>query len=1036
MRNAFLVLLSMFMIQNLSAAEVIYPRTPAPSPDGSQIAFSYQGDIWTMPAGGGEARRLTAHPAYDYLPEWSPDGSAIAFSSERYGNFDVYLMDFDSSKVRQLTYFTSHDRVSGWSPDGNQVLFYSFRNFYYHRLPLTYQVSINGSTPEPVVPEYAYTGKLSPDGKYFVFVKGRFDWSRKNYRGSSNTNIYLYNFETEKYSQLTDFDGMDAFPLWSTDSQTIYFLSDRDGTKNLWKTDIHGRNKEKLTNFSDADVLFPNISANGNIIAFEHDFQLWTYNLQSGEAKQLEISLPIDFVSNPVEYQTYTSDVSDFQLNEPGALMTFSVRGEVFAMQEDGDFLTSVYQSPWRDHDVTWIPGKDSLLFVSDKNGQNDIFLAFSDDQFTEEFEKSTQFRVEPWIATDAEESSPVFSPDGKYLTYIRGKGDIILRDMETDREKTLLEGWSTPTIRWSPDSRWIAFSIADAEFNNDVHIMDVSSGSMFNITQHPDYDYMPRWSPDGRRLAFISQRTIHNNPNVYFIYLNDSDEALTDVQWDELYENSSEDSTQVQITVDVAEIHERIHRVTSLPGSESHIAWSPGGEYLVFTSDTDGKRDLWKVKWDGSDPEQLTSGGEDPHDVFWHAENDRIYYLDNNGRIVSLNDSGNDKQVKSFRAQVKIDHPKEQRQKFNEAWRTLHERFYDPEFHGTDWQKIKTRYEKIIPHVYTTRDFNDVVELMIGELNASHSGISGPSSSSDVQSGMLGLRFDHSYEGPGLKIREVIPDGPCDQADSQVEADEILIAVDGNPLRESVNLQSLLWNTQAEQVRLTLRNPDKRRDNERVVIVRPVSHGQLMNLEYDRWVKEKRDKVHEWSNGKLGYIHIRSMGGGPLEKFEMLLYAEAHDKDGLVIDVRNNGGGWTTDYLLAMLTVENHAVTIPRDGGIGYPQGRRPLYAWTKPIIVLTNEYSYSNAEIFAHAVQTLDRGKVVGLPTGGLVISTGGIQLIDGSTFRVPFRGWYVKDKMLNMENNGAVPDIIVHDQPGDTNEKRDRQLERAVEELQKEL
>jgi C-terminal processing protease CtpA/Prc len=261
-------------------------------------------------------------------------------------------------------------------------------------------------------------------------------------------------------------------------------------------------------------------------------------------------------------------------------------------------------------------------------------------------------------------------------------------------------------------------------------------------------------------------------------------------------------------------------------------------------------------------------------------------------------------------------------------------------------------------------------------------------------------------------------------------------VAVGNTRLTESTNLHSLLWNTVGEQVRLTVRDPEKRRDNERIVIVRPITHGQFTNLEYDRWVKEKREKVHEWSDNKLGYIHIRSMSGGPLENFEMMLYAEAHDKEGLVIDVRNNGGGWTTDYLLAMLTIENHAVTIPRDGEEGYPQGRRPVYAWTKPIIVLTNEYSFSNAEIFAHAIQTLDRGKVVGEPTGGLVISTGGIRLIDGSSFRVPFRGWYVKDDMMNMENNGAVPDIIVQDKPGDTANHVDRQLERAVKELQSDL
>jgi tricorn protease len=1025
-----------FLCSQGDAAEVIYPRTPAPSPDGSQIAFAYQGDIWTVPSRGGEARRLTAHPAYDFAPEWAPDGSALAFSSDRYGNFDVYLLDFDSSLVKQLTFFTSSDRVSGWAPGGKSVLFSSRRNFYYHRLPLTYQVDKTGATPVSVIPEYAFSGKISPDGKYFAFVKGRFDWQRKGYRGSSDTDLFLYNFENGEYTQLTDFNGFDASPLWSPDSETIYFLSDREGMKNLWKMNLDGGGKEQLTEFTGSDVLFPNISANGHLIAFEHEFSLKNYDVQTGEVTEPEISLPIDFVTNPVEYETYSDDITDFDLNMAGELIAFSVRGEIFAMQEDGDFLSAIQQSPWRDQDVVWVPGKDSLIFVSDENGQNDIFLAYANDNATDEFEKSTRYRVEPLIAGEAEESAPQFSPDGRYLTYIRGKGDLILREFDTGQERVLFESWDTPSIKWSPDGRWIAYSLADPEFNNDVHIMNVATGESVNVSQHPDYDYFPRWSPDGRRLAFVSQRTIDNNPNVYFVYLKKSDEEITSDRWDEIYQESSEDSAVVNIAVDFENIHERIHQVTSLPGSESNIAWSPSGEHLIFTTNTDGEDDLWKVKWDGGDVEQLTSGDEDPDDVIWHREDDRIYYLDGSERIVSIDGSGGDKQVASFRAQVKIDHPAERRQKFNEAWRTLNENFYDPEFHGADWQQIKDRYGEIIEHVYTHKDFNDVIEMMLGELNASHLGISGPSSSGDVTSGMLGLRFDESYDGAGLKVREVLPDGPCDQTDSRVHPGEILVAVGNTRLTKSTNLHSLLWNTVGEQVRLTVRDPEKRRDNERIVIVRPITHGQFTNLEYDRWVKEKREKVHEWSDNKLGYIHIRSMSGGPLENFEMMLYAEAHDKEGLVIDVRNNGGGWTTDYLLAMLTIENHAVTIPRDGEEGYPQGRRPVYAWTKPIIVLTNEYSFSNAEIFAHAIQTLDRGKVVGEPTGGLVISTGGIRLIDGSSFRVPFRGWYVKDDMMNMENNGAVPDIIVQDKPGDTANHVDRQLERAVKELQSDL
>jgi len=1037
-RMALILVLTLFsgIPSNLFAYDVVYTRTPAPSPDGSLIAFAFQGDIWTVPVDGGEARRLTAHPAYDYLPHWSPQGNKLAFSSDRYDNFDVFLLDFETNRIEQLTYFTNTDRVSGWMPDGQSVLFSSNRDFYYHRLPQTYQVSMNGETPELLIPEFGFYGKVSPDGNCFAFVLGRNDWERKGYRGSSNMDIWLYEFASEEYTQLTDFNGTDMNPLWSPDSETIYFVSDRDGMKNLWQMNRDGTGKRQLTSFKDNGVLFPNISDNGSVIAFERDFRLWTYSTKSGEMQELDIRLPLDFISNPIEYKTFTGDADEFALNAKGNNLAFAVRGEIFAMKEDGAFLNQITDSPWRQQDVTWFPYRDSLVYVSDELGQKDLYLAFAAD--SEPLVKSVDIQNERLTSSSEEEYDPKFSPDGNTLAYVRGKGNLILRDVETGKESTLVKGWASLQFSWSPDSHWIAYSREDNEFNEDVHIVNVQTGESHNISQHPDEDFIPKWSPDGTRLAFVSQRTIDNNRDLYYVHLRKKNQERSDEEWDEYFEEKKDKDTEFvdPITIDFEDIHLRINRITSLPGAESSYAWSPDGQFLVFRSNTSGKSDLWKVKWNSDDLKQITEGDERPGAILWHKENNRIYYLKRGGKIVSRNEKGSDSKSHDFRAEVSIDHQEEQRQKFQELWRILRDNFYDPDFHGANWDSVRIKYGSIIVGLHTTKDFNDAVELMLGELNASHLGIGGPYSGREVTNGMLGLRFSREYDGEGLQIAFVMPDGPCDTEENQVKAIEILTAINGTEITGETNMHRLLWNQIGEKVRLTLRDAGKRRNNTRDVVVKPVSYGKLNSLEYERWMKGKREKVHNWSENKLGYIHIRSMSNGPLERFEMALYAEAHDKEGLVIDVRNNGGGWITDYLLAMLMVENHAVTIPRDGGEGYPQSRRPLYAFTKPIIVLCNEYSYSNAEIFSHAIKTLDRGKLVGVPTGGLVISTGGTRLIDGSSFRIPFRGWYVVDNMMNMENNGAVPDIIVRKLPGDTAEERDRQLRRAVNELLKDL
>ncbi len=1017
-------------------AQVVFPRTPAPSPDGQEIAFSFQGDIWVVSSRGGEARRLTGNPAYDFLPHWSPDGKRLAFASNRYGNYDVFVLDFQDRRVYQLTYFTNADYVSGWSPDGRNVLFSSRRNFYYHRLPVTYQVPRVGGTPMEVVPAYASQAGISPDGRYLVFVRGLTTWWRKHYRGSSNADIWVYDFQKKTYHPLTDFNGHDLFPLWAPDGRTLYFVSEFDGTYNLWKMNVDGSGKTQLTFFKGDGVRFPGIAADGSLIAFEKDFDLWTLNLNHGDLEKLTIELPIDFVSNPVEYQEYSGNATEFEVSPDGRQIVFVVRGEIWVMKENGRFLKALTETPWREADAAWSPGGDSLVYVSDEAGQRDIYLLTSNEPGEPMLARAARFQRVRLTHTVEDEFRPRFSPDGKYLAFLRGKGDLIVRELRSGEERVLVRSWNALDYRWSPDARWIAYSRFDREYNREVYLLRLADGKTVNVSMHPDDDDHPRWSPDGKRLAFISRRTTDNNYDIWLVDLTRADHEKSEEEWEEYYQSLKEKKTRsdrrAAVQVDIQDIHQRIRRVTRLPGVEGDFSWSPDGRYLVFRSNTSGKADLWRIKWNGKDLTPLTRGGQSPERIVWHPVKKQIYYLRKGGKIGVIKPGGQDSKVRAFRVRVRIDRPAEQRQKFQEAWTALNDYFYDPDFHGVDWQAMREKYGPIAERVYTTEDFHDVLRLMLGELNSSHLGITAPREKRLIQSGMLGLRFDRENTEKGLRITEVLPRGPCDRSGNRAEVGEILVAIHGQPIGPQTNIHQLLWNRVDQVVELTLKQDRPGEELFRTIQVKPISFSRFLDLEYARWVKEKRGKVHRWSKGRLGYIHIRSMGASSLERFEAELYAEAHDKEALVIDVRHNGGGWSADFLLAMLMVKDHAVTIPRDGEMGYPQSRRPLYAWSRPIMVLCNEYSFSNAEIFSHAIQTLGRGKLVGKATGGFVISTGSIPLIDGSLFRVPFRGWYIVDRMMNMENNGAVPDIIVEDRPGDVAEGVDRQLKRAVVEL----
>ncbi|MFQ6093684.1 MAG: S41 family peptidase, partial [bacterium] len=639
---------------------------------------------------------------------------------------------------------------------------------------------------------------------------------------------------------------------------------------------------------------------------------------------------------------------------------------------------------------------------------------------------------------SEEEDYAPRFSPDGKKIGFVRGNGELWTMNRDGSGQKRILEGWAEPTYAWSPDSRWIAFSRVDEEFNEDVFIMPADGGQPVNITRHPDNDFRPVWSDDGRKLGFVSRR-LGDTRDVWFVFLQRKDDEKTPEEWEEEEEEGreekkdEEEEEKVEVKIDFEDIHKRLRRVTSLPGEEGRLAISPDGKTFAFSSNTEGKNDLWVVQWDGEELKQLTQDGANPSFITWDVEGEKIYYMKSGGTFHSISKQGSDSKGYPFSARLLIDHQAERLQMFDEAWRILNDSFYDPHFHGADWDDMKKKYRPLAAQVQSQNDFYDVVRLMLGELNASHLGIYGPSPDEAVKTGMLGLTYDESYTGVGLRIETVLPYGPCDQEESRLQPGEIIMAVNGTSLEENRNLYELLVDKVDEKVQLEVKSKDGKK---RTVVVRPIDYGEYMSKEYDRWVREKQDWVEKESKGKIGYLHIRGMGVPSLERFEMELYAVAHGKEGLIIDVRNNGGGWTTDYLLAILSPKPHAITVPRGGGEGYPQGRRPLYVWSKPMVAMCNQYSYSNAEIFSHAVKTLRRGKLVGMTTPGAVISTGGTTLIDGSWFRIPFRGWYVKGTMANMEKVGAVPDIIVEERPGDVAEGIDRQLERAVEVLMEEL
>lgn len=1056
-----LCLLLGFSLQLHSQNQMLL-RTPAISPDGSQIAFSYQGDIWTAKADGSDVRRLTIHEAYESDPVWSPDGSQIAFTGARFGNNDVFVVNANGGTPKRLTYHSASDNQPTWTND-NHLLFIT--NRAYRQIEWNseiHKVNANGGTPMRISDAFATAAAMSPDGKFIALERGSCRTAREDYRGSANRDIWIFNTATKTYNQLTTFDGNDWLPVWG-DNNTLYFISAKSGKYNVHQQKINAEGKadgtaKVLTNFKDFGI--HHLSVGKNSLIVEKMGSLYTLPISGGTAKKLNISFDADYRFDPYEYQTYSNNIESYDLSPSGKYVSMVIHGEVFVKKADKEISRSMNVSnhPYRERQSAWL-NDSTLIFVSDRSGNNELYVVQSSDEAESNLTKTLKRDLVRLTNTKMSEYEPVIAPNGKRIAFRRGMSygatQLVVADIDStgkiSNEKLLSDSWSSADdVSWSPDSKWLAYSMDDLSFNSEIYIQSADGGEAKNISMHPRGDYQPSWSADGSKLAFISTRN-NSDYDVWFVWLKEEDWEKTQADWE--YEKDAEDDKKSKkkgkddevepIQIDFDNIHERLQQVTAMPGSESTPVFDAKGETIYFTmqNNTTNRSDVFSVKWDGSEMKAVTKGGKSPYGLSADAKNGKLYFL-SRGVLNEINMKGNKVTMLPHSAKMKIDYMEENKQKFEEAWQSLAEGFYDPNFHGQDWDKLRKQYESITLSASNDVDFRYMFNLMLGRLNASHMGLygGGRAETERERTGLLGIELKPAANA--MEITRIVPDSPADKKSAQLQVGEKITSVNGMPISSNTNFYSLLINESNERVLLEVQASNGQK---REVILRPTS--SLRSELYEEWIQEKKALVEKYSGGKLGYIHIQGMNMPSFERFERELMASGMGKDGLVIDVRYNGGGWTTDYLMTILNVKQHAFTIPRGAAKDlekekdkfkeyYPFGERlPFAAWVKPAVTICNESSYSNAEIFSHAFKNLNRGKLVGVPTFGAVISTGGNSLIDGSYVRMPFRGWYASATGENMDFKAAVPDVIIENPPAYKATGDDPQLKKAVEELLKE-
>lgn len=1071
MKKTFLLLFSLLGASATQAQQPLLLRHPSINNDGSVVAFSYQGDIWTVPSTGGQATRLTIHEAYESNPTFSPDGKQIAFSGARFGNNDIFIMPTTGGMPKRLTFHSSQDNIASWT-QADKILFSTSREFRQIERPSeVYSISPKGGTESRMLDVLGFEPTVSPDGRFVALVRGDINpVARQAYTGSSNREIWIFDTKSKSYNKLPLFATNDVMPQWGKNN-TLYFLSSNDGAYNLYQLKISNDGKaegtpKKLTNFKDESIRHINISTDGNTIVFEQDMNLYIYKVANGSIQKINVTINADDRFDASESKTFTSGIEDFKVSPNGKLLAYGIRGEIFVKEADKEKARSINVSShaFRDVEPAWL-NDSTLLFTSDRTGGNfEMFMVQSADASEKNIFKTLKHKITQLTTTPDDESNLVVSNDGKKIAYVRGRGKFVVADISADgkltNEKVINDSWASPNdIAWSPDNKYLAYSLTDLYYNQEIFIKaSDNTGKAVNVTMHPRRDSRPFWSGDGSKLGFVSERSSGRSADVWFVWLKKEDWEKEAQDWQEKDSAPAEGAAGKSdkkekgvkpIVIDFDGIHNRVVQVTNFPGSESDFVISKDGEtfYYVTNSSSAKGRDLYSIKWDGKDLKEITKGGSNPGGLYLDKEGKYIYYSRmggfGGGGLARIDTKAGMPESLPVSAKMKVDYTGERTQVFEEAWRTIRDGFYDPQFHGNNWAKLHDKYKERCINASTSSDFRDMFNLLLGELNSSHMGLTAPERAETQReiTGLLGTELTPTANG--MKVSHVVPETPVTKSKSIINEGETIVAINGQAVGQSDNFYELLNGLANEKVIVSVNDATGKT---REVVVR-LTNSISSNL-YDEWVENRKKLVEKFSNGRLGYIHIKSMDFPSFEVVEREFTAAGYGKDGIVIDVRYNGGGSTTDYLMTILNYKQHAYTIPRGASENlekdklkfrdyYPIGERLVYAaWTKPSIALCNEGSYSNAEIFSHAYKSLGIGKLVGLPTNGSVISTGGKSLMDGSFVRLPGRGWYTKTTDKNQELGPAVPDVIVENEPEWISKGTDNQLKVAVETLLKDI
>lgn len=1061
-----------------------FDQLPKVSPDGRWIAFSSDrsgnNDIWVMPVEGGQARQITTYSGGETLCNWTPDGHLVYSTRRGLWADDLFVIDplhpeqLGEPLPRQLTMLDHYSNQQGLAlPDGG-----------------------------------------------WLFARGGGRWWRHGYHGTSQTD--LWRMDSAGHStRLTSYDGMDEWPMLTPDGLICFYVNDESGCENIWALNLSNGARLQLTKYDHDGVQWPSISADGKWIAYEFDGRLYRVSTNGGEPQTLAIRMAAETKDNWNLKVSFSNQADEFAAAPNGRFAVLGYQGDIWGIKDpkqykaDSDKPDQDVSLAWRlsasdgarERGLALAPDGRHLAYSCDEDGDYDIYVMDLLDQ-----------SVVKVADTDVDDLQPEFSPaDSNVLFYYSGNRRLVRRLLKEQTENTVVEGkfrvaFGYSGFEVSPDGRWVAYSEEQSNWNGDIFIAPADgSTAPVNITRHPDEDSRPSWSPDGRRLSYFSSRG--DETNLYVVDLNpEPDRFDTDfLKPEDLADGKDKDSKdkdnkaeggkdkpgissdsqsgtaeppkgvgaeaetkpeakaedkqdkpkddkKVEVKIDFRDIHLRARRI-SQHRNPSRSLFGADGNFIYYAATNDDRNTaVYSVNIETGEAAKLMDGDwnqpqlVDKGSRIWFAQGGALKYLKVDG--------GSGRGVESVAAHGDFWLDKRARfnQMYREAWRTMREQFYDPKLHGADWNAVYDKYRPLIDAAATPEEFGLVFSEVLGELNASHLGISMSSSSYSGpghSTGHLGLEFDPAWHGPGLKVSHITYQGPADEPGIDIQPGDVLLKVEGQQVNPGLVWEPLLLDKSGQPVTLSfaprgadssggavpegataaaddaraslLPAPSLDADGNRTVVLKCWSYDAYREALYREWEISNEQRVAQLSGGRIGYIHIRGMNGGELAKFKREFYSEVFDKAAVIVDVRFNPGGFIHEDLFEILDRNPFGYVQQRDNR----QLLQPSGYFGKPLALLINAGSGSDAEIFPTGWRNLKLGPIVGIDTAGAVIGTTSFSLVDGTTVRLPIEGWFDLDQR-NLERGGTKPDIYVDVDPNELEAGKDAQLEAAVNAL----